>query len=106
VKTSFRSPSGDWYLRSRSAAATSPSSTFSLPGHRRGGELSLEDCWLRSLTRFMRSMILRHSAALWRPLGCTGHGPLLPFCGRGCLLRSSRPLVAATMTRAVDRGFW
>jgi hypothetical protein len=43
VKISFRSPSGDWYLRSRSAAATSPSSTFSLPGRRRGGEPSLED---------------------------------------------------------------
>jgi hypothetical protein len=105
VKTSFRSPSGDWYPRPRSAAATSPSSTLSLPGRRRGGEPSLEDCSRRLLTHFARSMISRHFAALWQPLGCTGHGPLLPFCGRGRLLRSSRPLVAAATTRAVDRDF-
>jgi hypothetical protein len=105
VKTSFRSPSGDWYPRSRSAVATSPPSTFSLLGPRRGGELSLEDCSRRSLTRFARSMISRHSTALWRPLGCTGHEPLLPLCGRGRLLRLPWPSVVAATTRAVDRGF-
>jgi hypothetical protein len=36
-------------------------------------------------------MISRHSAVLWRPLGCTGYEPLLPLCGRGRLLRSPRP---------------
>jgi hypothetical protein len=66
----------------------------------------LEDCSCRSLTRFTRSMISRHSAALWRPLGCTGHGPLLPLCGRGRLLRSPQPPVAVAMTRAVDRDLW
>jgi hypothetical protein len=66
----------------------------------------LEDCSRRSLTRFARSMISRHSAALWRPLGCTGHEPLLPLCGRGRLLWSPRPLVAAATIRVVDRGFW
>jgi hypothetical protein len=103
--TTFRTPSGDWYPRSRSAAATSPSSTLSLPGRRRGGEPCLEDCSRRSLTRFARSMISRHSAALWRLLGCTGHEPLLPLCGRGCLLWSPWPPVAAATTRAVDCGF-
>jgi hypothetical protein len=88
VKISFRSPSGDWYPRSRSAAATSLSSTFALPGRQRGGELSLEDCSRHLLMRFARSMISRHYMALWRPCGCIGHGPLLPFCGRGRLLRS------------------
>jgi hypothetical protein len=106
VKVSFRSPSGDWYPRSRSAAATSPSSTFSLPGRRRGGEPSLEDYSRRSLMRFARSMISRHSAALWRPCGCIGHEPLLPLCGRGHLLRSPWPPVVAATTRAVDRGLW
>jgi hypothetical protein len=43
----------------------------------------LEDCSRRSLTRFARSMISRHYAALWRPLGCTGHEPLLPLCAVG-----------------------
>jgi hypothetical protein len=86
--------------------ATSLSSTFSLPGRRRGGEPSLEDCSRRLLTRFTRSMISRYSAALWRQLGCTGHEPLLPLCGRGCLLRSPWPPVAAATTRAMDRGFW
>jgi hypothetical protein len=81
-------------------------STFSFPGQRRGGEPSLEDSSCRSLTRFARSMISRHSAALWRPLGCTGHEPLLPLCGRGRLLRSPRPPVTAATIRAVDRGFW
>jgi hypothetical protein len=66
----------------------------------------LEDCSRRSLTRFMRSMISRHSTALWRPFGCTGHEPLLPLFGRGRLLRSLRPPVAAATTRAVDRDFW
>jgi hypothetical protein len=51
-------------------------------------------------------MISRHSAALWRLLGCTGHGPLLPLCGRGRLLRSPRPPVMAATTRAVDRDLW
>jgi hypothetical protein len=110
VKTSFRSPLGDWYPRSCSAAATSPSSTFSLPGRRRGGEPSLEDCSRRSLMRslmcFARSMISRHSAALWRPLGCTGHELPLPLSGRGRLLWSPRPPVVAATTRAVDRDFW
>jgi hypothetical protein len=75
-------------------------------GRRRGREPSLEDCSRCLLTRFARSMISRHSAALWRPCGCTGHEPLLPFCGRGHLLRSPWPPVAAVTTRAVDHGFW
>jgi hypothetical protein len=41
-------------------------------------------------------------ATLWRLLGCIGHEPLLPLCGRGCLLRSPRPPVAAATTGAVD----
>jgi hypothetical protein len=72
---------------------------------RRGGELSLEDCSRRSLTCFARSMISRHSAALWRLLGCTGHEPLLPLYDRRRLLRSPWPPVAAATTRAVDRSF-
>jgi hypothetical protein len=56
----------------RSPVATSPSSTLSLPGLRRGGEPSLEDCSRRSLTRFASLMISRHSEALWRLLGYTG----------------------------------
>jgi hypothetical protein len=63
----------------------------------------LEDCSRRSLTRFARSMISWHSAALWRPLACTGHEPLLPFCGCGHLLRSPRPLVTVATTSVVDR---
>jgi hypothetical protein len=66
----------------------------------------LEDCSRRSLMRFARLMISRHFATLWRPLGCTGHEPLLPLCGCGHLLRSPWPPVAAAMTRAVDRDFW
>jgi hypothetical protein len=66
----------------------------------------LEDCSRRLLTRFARSMILRHSATLWRPLGCIGHQPLLPLCDRGRLLWSPRPPVAAATTRAVDHSFW
>jgi hypothetical protein len=66
----------------------------------------LEDCSRRSLTCFARSMISRHSTALWRPLGCTGHGPLLPFCSRGRLLRSPWPPVVAATTRAVDHDLW
>jgi hypothetical protein len=66
----------------------------------------LEDCSRRSLTHFARSMISRHSAMLWRPLGCTGHEPLLPLYGRGHLLRSPRPPVVAATTRAVDHSFW
>jgi hypothetical protein len=85
--------------------ATSPSSTLSLPGQRRGEESSLEDCSRRSLTRFARSMISRHSACCGDRWGCTGHEPLLPLYGRGRLLRSPRPPVAAASTRAVDRGF-
>jgi hypothetical protein len=65
----------------------------------------LEDCSRRSPTRFMSFMISRHSAALWRLLGCTGHVPLLPPCGRGCLLRSFRPPVTAATTGAVACGF-
>jgi hypothetical protein len=85
--------------------ATSPSSTLSLPGLRRGGELSLEDCSRRSLTRFASLIILQHSEELWRLLGCTGHVPLLPPYGRGRLLRSLRPLVAAATIGAADCGF-
>jgi hypothetical protein len=66
----------------------------------------LEDFSCRSLTRFARSMISRHSAALWRSLGCTWHEPLLPLYGHGRLLRSPWPPVVAATTRAVDRGFW
>jgi hypothetical protein len=98
-------PSSCLHRSRRSTAATSPSSTFSLPGRRRGGESSLEDCLRRSLMRFARLMISRHSAALWQPFGCTGHEPLLPLCGHGRLLRSPWPPVAAATTRAVDRSF-
>jgi hypothetical protein len=47
---------------------------------------------------------LLHSKALWRLLGCTGHEPLLPPCGRGRLLRSFRPLVVVATTGAADCG--
>jgi hypothetical protein len=47
---------------------------------------------------------LANSATLWRLLRCTGHEPLLPLCGRGRLLRSFRPPVAAAMTGAADDG--
>jgi hypothetical protein len=59
----------------------------------------------RSLTRFVSLMISRRSEALWRALGCIGHEPLLPPCGQGRLLRSSRPPVAVATIRAVDCGF-
>jgi hypothetical protein len=85
--------------------ATSPMSTLSLPGRRRGGEPSLEVYSRRSLTHFASSMISRYSVALWRMLGCTRHEPLLPLYGRGRLLRSFRPPVAAATTRAADDGF-
>jgi hypothetical protein len=65
----------------------------------------LEVCSRRSLTRFASSMISRHSAALWRLLGCTGHEPLLPLYGRGHLLRSLRPPVTAATIGAADCGF-
>jgi hypothetical protein len=64
----------------------------------------LEVFLCRSLTRFASSMISRHSGALWRLLGCTGHESLLPLCGRGRLLHSFRPPVAAAMTGAADSG--
>jgi hypothetical protein len=64
----------------------------------------LEVCSRRLLTRFASSMISRHSAALWQLLGCTGHEPLLPFCGCGRLLRLFRPPVAAATTGAADGG--
>jgi hypothetical protein len=64
----------------------------------------LEVCSRRSLTRFASLMILRHYEALWRLLGCTGHEPLLPPYGRGRLLRSFRPPVAAAMTGAAYGG--
>jgi hypothetical protein len=62
----------------------------------------LEVCSRRSLMRFASSMISRHSATLWRLLGCTGHEPLLPLCSRGRLLRSFQPPVAAATTGAAD----
>jgi hypothetical protein len=37
-------------------------------------------------------------------LGCIGHEPLLPLCGRGRLLHSFRPPVAAATTGAADGG--
>jgi hypothetical protein len=83
------------------------------PRHRRpfpcqagdeAGEPSLEVCTHRSLTRFASSMISRHSTVLWRLLGCTGHEPLLPLCGRGRLLRSLWPPFAAAMIGAADSG--
>jgi hypothetical protein len=64
----------------------------------------LEVCSHRSLTRFASSMISRHSVALWRQLGCTGHEPLLPLCGRGRLLCSFRPPIAAATIGAADGG--
>ena len=67
----------------------------------------MEVCSRRLLTRFASSMISRHSVALWRLLGCTGHEPLLPLCDRGRLLRSFRPLVAAaTILAAVCDLSW
>jgi hypothetical protein len=80
----------------------SPSSTFSLPGRRRGSEPSLEACSRRSLTRFASLMISRHSEALWRLLGWIGHDPLLPPCCCGRLPRSFRPPVTAATTGAAD----
>jgi hypothetical protein len=62
----------------------------------------LEVC---SLTHFASLMISWHFAALWRLLGCTGHEPLLPPCGRRRLLHSFRPLVAAATTGAADGDF-
>jgi hypothetical protein len=64
----------------------------------------LEVCSRHSLTRFASSVISRHSAALWRLLGCTEHEALLPLCGRGRLLRSFQPLVAAVTIGAADGG--
>lgn len=65
----------------------------------------MDDCSRRSLTRFASLMISRHSEALCRALGCTGHEPLLPPCGRGRLLRSPRPPVATATIGATDCGF-
>jgi hypothetical protein len=64
----------------------------------------LEVCSRRSLTRFASSMISRHFAALWRLLGCIGHEPLLPLCGRGRSLRSFWPPVVAATTGAANGG--
>jgi hypothetical protein len=64
----------------------------------------LEVCSRRSLTRFATLMISRHSEALWRLLGCTGHDPLLPPCGRGRLPHSFWPPVTAATTGAADYG--
>jgi hypothetical protein len=64
----------------------------------------LEVCSHRSLTRFASSMISLHSVVLWRLLGCIGHDPLLPLYGRGRLLRSFWPPVAAATTGAADDG--
>src|SRR6185436_14667355 len=78
--------SGDWYPSSFSPAAAPLSEAFSLPARwRGGGESSLEDCSRRPLTRFASFWISRQSAALWRAVGCTGHEPPLPPCGRGRL---------------------
>jgi hypothetical protein len=58
---------------------------------------------LALLTNVLVSLIIsRHSDALCRLLGWTGHEPLLPPCGRGCLLCSFRPPVAAAATVAAD----
>src|SRR6185437_7642 len=82
----FSSRAGDWYPSSFSPAAAQLSEAFSLPGRwRGGGEPSLEDCSRRPLTRFASFWISWQSAALWRAVGCTGHEPPLPPCGRGRL---------------------
>jgi hypothetical protein len=105
VKTSLRTPLGrlipEVPFSRGHLAAVDP--FLARPATRRGATPGV--CSRRSLMRFASSMILRHSAVLWRLLGCTGHEPLLPLCGRGCLLRSFRPPVAAATTRAADVDF-
>ena len=67
----------------------------------RRGELSLEDCSCRPLTRFASFWISRQSAALWRAVGCTGHEPPLPPWGRGRLPCAFWPPAAAAAAGAV-----
>src|SRR6185369_8251200 len=96
---------GDWYPSSFSPAAAPLSEAFSLPARwRGGGEPSLEDCSRRPLTRFASFWISRQSAALWRAVGCTGHEPLLPPCGRGRLPCAFWPPAAAVATGAPGCG--
>src|SRR6185312_8095458 len=94
--TPFSSRAGDWYPSSFSPAAAPLSEAFSLLAHwRGGGEPSLEDCSRRPLTRFASFCISRQSAALWRAVGCTGHEPPLPPCGRGRMPCAFWPPAAA-----------
>jgi hypothetical protein len=58
----------------------------------------------RSLMRFASFRISRHSEALWRLLGWTGHDPLSLPCCCGRLLRLSQPPAAAAATGAPDCG--
>src|SRR6185369_726843 len=96
---------GDWYPSSFSPAAAPLSEAFSLPARwRGGGEPSLEDCSRRPLTRFASFWISRQSAALWRAVGCTGHEPPLPPCGRGRLPCAFWPPAAAAAAGAAVAG--
>src|SRR6185437_9702544 len=52
-------------------------------------------CLRRPLTHFASFWISRQSAALWRAVGCTGHEPPLPPCGRGRLPCAFWPPAAA-----------
>ena len=61
----------------------------------------MEDCSLRPLTSFASFWISRQSAALWRVVGCTGHEPPLPPCGRGRLPCVFWPPAAAAAAGAV-----
>src|SRR6185312_11899854 len=92
----FSSRAGDWYPSSFSPAAAPLSEAFSLPDRwQGGGEPSLEDCSRCPQTRFASFWISRQSAALWRAVGCTGHEPPLPLCGRGHLPCAFWPPAAA-----------
>ena len=71
---------------------------------RGGGEPSLEDCSRRPLTRFASFWISRQSAALWRAVGCTGHDPPLPPCGRGRFPCVFWPPAAAAAAGAAAAG--
>src|SRR6185436_1434460 len=103
--TPFSSRAGDWYPSSFSPAAAPLSEAFSLLGRwRGGGEPSLEDCSRRQLTRFASFWISRQPAALWRAVGCTGHDPPLPPCGRECLPCAFWPPAAAATAGAAAAG--